>query len=204
MLFFSNLLGDFGTIEKANRMRKAKKTEIKWVQKAKRGDLKSFENLYKLHGDYMYNLCRRMLPTLESEDCFQESFIEAYQNLRKLKDEATFFYWLRRIVINKCLKRLRKQEFLMPITDNIQQDEESFSWDHFDMAILHKAIEKLPKGCRTVLILFCFEDYSHVEIAEMLEIGVATSKSQLHRAKSLLKSSLQEVESFKKTNNGIS
>jgi RNA polymerase sigma-70 factor (ECF subfamily) len=91
------------------------------------------------------------------------------------------------IVINRSLDVLKKRKLNFVSIDDAdfreeEQDEESI----YDVNAVKKCIQELPDGYRTILSLFVFEDYSHKEIAEHLNISEGTSKSQYNRAKKRL------------------
>lgn len=95
--------------------------------------------------------------------------------------------WIKRIVVNHCLSHLRKKKVYFEEVDNIDieeenaiVDEDNFAWT---VAAIKEAIHVLPHGYRTVLNLYIFEEYSHKEIANMLDISESTVKTQYMRAK---------------------
>jgi len=145
----------------------------------------------------MFNVCVRMLGMPDAEDIFQEAFVSAFKSLDQFKGKASFGSWLKRIMINRCINALkaRKQNLWLSI-DGAEMDlpqEEEEEETPFDPVILSKAIDGLPHGCRVVFTLHFFEGYTHPEISEILGISVSTSKSQLNRAKNLLKPQLKQL-----------
>jgi len=142
----------------------------------------------------MLNICARMLGhTANVQDVLQESFLLGFQNLHQLKDPLKFSGWLKRIVINQCLRHSRVQ----PVAIDLNADWQTLGAedaDHWFQSVsfeeLEKAIEALPDGYRQVFTLYAVESYSHKEIATLLKISESTSKSQYHRARQLLKKTL--------------
>ena len=137
----------------------------------------------------MYNICLRMTGNKQdSEDILQEAFYRAFVNIGKLKKMESFGAWLKKIVVNQCILFLRKQIHYVDVefSDENLNDEED--WMHeISMNEINKEIQQLPDGSRIVFNLFLLENYSHKQIAEMLEISESTSKSQYHRAKNILR-----------------
>lgn len=167
------------------------------IEGSKKGDTGSQYKLYGLYAKAMYNLSFRMMNSVvEAEDVLQEAFTEAFLKLKSYKYEASFGAWLKRIVINKCLNKLKKRNIQMVLVDekelpeNIEEENEKDIKYEVDKIIT--AVQKLPDGYRIILELYLFEGYDHVEISQILKISVSTSKSQYSRAKMRLKSILKD------------
>lgn len=139
----------------------------------------------------MFNICIRMAGNRpDAEDILQEAFILAFKNLRQLKDVHSFGGWLKRIVINECIRHSKKIFHCDAWTaaENDHIDESNIAWwSAISIEMLHNAIKKLPEGCRQVFVLYAMEDFSHKDISTELGIAESTSKSQYHRARQLLK-----------------
>jgi RNA polymerase sigma-70 factor (ECF subfamily) len=135
----------------------------------------------------------------DAEDVLQDAFCHAYKSIGSLRSTDSFGAWLKRIVINHCLRFLqRRVQFTDLDVSNHDQPDDPENWaDLLTMQEINYEIMKLPDGCRIVFNLFLLENYSHRQIADMLEISESTSKSQYHRAKQLLKKQL-----IKKIENG--
>ncbi|WP_234387171.1 RNA polymerase sigma factor [Aquimarina sp. Aq78] len=160
------------------------------VEKSKSGDRNSQYRLYELYVDAMYNISMRMLSIKEdAEDVVQDSFVEAFKNLKSFRYESTFGSWLKRIVINKSLNHLKLKK--IPVTP-LDQHEYHISEEIIDpvkpndINKVKKGIKALPDGYRQIINLYLIEGYDHIEIAEILGITISTSKSQYHRAKKKL------------------
>ena len=161
------------------------------VESCRLGDRKAQYSLYKLYVKAMYNAALRITgDAAEAEDVVQESFLAAFGNLAAFKGESTFGSWLKRIVVNNALTVLRKRRLdLQPLADwdgvapADEVDEEAIT---FQVAQVRAGIEKLPAGYRVVLSLYLLEGYDHREIADILSISEATSKTQYLRAKKKL------------------
>jgi RNA polymerase sigma-70 factor (ECF subfamily) len=143
----------------------------------------------------MFNVCYRIVNQQEeAEDVLQESFIKMYKQINSYREDSTFGAWFKRIVVNNSLNHLKRRK-----RELVQIEDMSYEYDRecvesniegvpkATIVEIQNALELLPEGYRVVFTLFLFEDYSHKEIAEKLEITVSTSKSQLNRAKRKMK-----------------
>ncbi len=160
------------------------------VEKSKFGDRNSQYRLYELYIDAMYNISMRMLGIKEdAEDIVQESFIDAFKNLKSFRYESTFGSWLKRIVINKSINHLKLKK--IPVTP-LDQHEYHISEEideqimAIDISKIKSGINLLPNGYKQIINLYLIEGYDHIEISEILGITISTSKSQYHRAKKKL------------------
>jgi RNA polymerase sigma-70 factor (ECF subfamily) len=163
------------------------------IDQCRKGEPKAQFQLYNLYSKQMLNIAYRIINNkMEAEDTLQESFITAFTKLNSFRGDSSFGAWLKRIVINKSINVVRKKrEFYVELNENIlsEQGGEDFNPDYsYNVSDIKQALLKLSDGYRVVFLLFMFENYSHLEIAEELNISVNTSKSQLSRAKLKLKS----------------
>jgi len=160
------------------------------VEKSKSGDRNSQYQLYELYVDAMYNVSVRMTGIKEdAEDIIQDSFVDAFKNLKSFRYESTFGSWLKRIVINKSINHLKlKKISITPIDqhDYYISEVQNESIKTYDINKVKKGIEMLPSGYKQIINLYLIEGYDHVEISEILGISNSTSKSQYHRAKKKL------------------
>ena len=167
------------------------------LKKSQLNDRRAQYELYQRYSTSMFNVCVRMLGLPDAEDIFQEAFVSAFKSLHQFKGEASFGSWLKRIMINRCINALkaRKQNLWLSIdgTDMELVQEEEEEVEPFDPVILNKAIDRLPEGCRVIFTLHFFEGYTHPEISKILGVSVSTSKSQLYRAKNLIKPQLKQL-----------
>lgn len=133
---------------------------------------------------------------VEAADLMQECFIHLYKNLEKYDpDKGDFEGWLHRLCTNTILTILRpaKRKIVLVYPDRLP--EQALTQSEFESIpgeIIVAAIQQLPLGYREVFNLFTFENYSHKEIAQALEIAETTSRSQLTRSKRMLRLILQK------------
>lgn len=158
------------------------------VSRYKKGDIKAQYKLFSMNIKSMYNTALRFFPNqMDAEDIVQESFIAAFKKINSFNGESTFSYWLKQIVINKCISELRKRKFyFVNIDEQCHEIKEDEINENFDPVKLHEIIKDLPIGARTIINLYAFENLSHKEIADKLKISESTSKTQYMRAKMLL------------------
>ena len=165
------------------------------IKRAQRSDARAFEALYRLHIDRVYGICLRMTGNVgEAEDCAQEAFIQAWNQMQKFRGDSAFSTWLHRIAVNSVLGRMRKskreQDRIMAVTENAPPTVTM--GDTGELRDLSEAIDRLPEGARNVFVLHAVYGYSHDETGNMLGIAAGTSKAQLHRAKRLLAQQLKQ------------
>jgi len=163
------------------------------VAKCKKGDVQSFEMLYRQYAKPMYNTSLRIVNNAsDAEDVLQESFVAAFHYLDKFDYSSTFGAWLKRIVINKSINVLRQRRLTLVDIDETSiheiQDTEILDEENIRLKIeeIKKAMASLPNGYRTVLSLFLFEGYDYEEIGDILQISGSTVRTQYHRAKQKL------------------
>lgn len=166
---------------------------IPLVKAASRGESNAQATLYRLYSRAMYSICVRMTGNAtDAEDVLQDAFVQGFQQLGHLKNPALFGGWLKRIVINQCIRYSRKTLQTLQWDSNYEEiaDDVLEWWQHISPEAINNAIKDLPEGCRQVFILYAMEDFGHKEIAANLQISEGTSKSQYFRAKQLLKKSI--------------
>lgn len=161
------------------------------IGRAGHGDEDAQSWLYRQYCKAMYNICVRMTGhSHNAEDVLQDAFILAFKNLHQVKNPESFAGWLRRIVVNECIRYSKRSLSWTTLNENHGEyffEETTEWWTDVTMELIQTEIKNLPEGCRQVFVLYVLEDYSHKEIAESVGISESTSKSQYHRARQLLK-----------------
>ena len=140
----------------------------------------------------------------QAEDIVQEGFIKVFQRISSFRREGSFEGWIKRIMINQALnhyRKNRKQPFFSVIeeideTEIIDTDEPE-PLDPVPPGLLLDLIQNLPEGYRMVFNMYVFEEYSHKEIAEALNVSESTSKTQLLKARRLLRKKLEDLKQSK-------
>ena len=167
------------------------------VARARNGDSRAFEQLYRRHSDRVYGLCVRLChgDRAKAEQATQDAFVRAWEKLGSFRGEAQFGTWLHRVTVNVVLGEHRLLQRWTTFEDAEATGTPQELWVAAEDATLsrdlERALARLPKGARTVLWLHDVEGYLHEEIAELTGVAVGTSKAQLHRARKLMKEHLQ-------------
>ncbi len=169
------------------------------VARAAAGDRGAFERLYRQHVNRVFSLCARMVADrTRAEELTQDVFVRAWEKLRLFRGESSFSTWLHRLTVNVVLNA-RKSEGRQK-TRFEENDEDTGMDAHAgvvgtplapgDLLDLEEAVTRLPPGARRVFLLHDVEGYKHEEIAEMLGVTSGATKAQLHRARLLLRETL--------------
>ncbi|MBF4494064.1 RNA polymerase sigma factor [Flavobacterium sp. MR2016-29] len=159
---------------------------------------KAQEELYQTYKKTLFVLSLKYCANeTEAEDNLHDSFIEIFTNIKNFKGNGSFEGWIKRITINKAITRYKQSYSLTAIKDDYPQDETINENEiDFSLDIILSFIQELPHQYRLVFSLYELDDYSHQEIAKMLSISESTSKSNLHRAKQILKEKIKSKSTF--------
>ncbi|MEO6838986.1 MAG: RNA polymerase sigma factor [Ginsengibacter sp.] len=159
------------------------------------GDPQMQRLLYDRFSSMMYAVCLRYAENTEdANDVLQEGFIKVYRSLSKFRAEGSFEGWVRRIFINTSIEHFRKKVKLYNVSEvpeNTVEDNDLSALDVLAAKDIMNIINELSPGYKMVFNMHVIEGYSHKEIAEILGITEGTSKSQLARAKGVLKRILE-------------
>lgn len=167
----------------------------KLIKKAQKQDRVSQFRLYEKYSPKMLGVTRYYIKDLQhAEDVLQKAFCKAFLNLKAYQFKGSFEGWLRRIVVTSSIDFLRQKKNLMIQTEDFSYYEaaENPLEEVRDVSHIQEAIDKLPEGYKAVFCLYVLEEYKHKEIADMLNIDVGTSKSQLYKARKMLKTQLED------------
>lgn len=162
-----------------------------YIKKCVNNDREAQLKIYQLFSPVLYGLCLKYMRNEDdAKDVFQEAFVIAFQKMDQFKFEGSFEGWLKRIFINKLLETLKnkkKDVLFLDVFDTEIAEEEEIELAPIEQEKLLEYIQQLPDQYRLVFNLYVFEKMKHREIAKLLEISEGTSKSNLNRAKSILK-----------------
>lgn len=165
-------------------------SEESLVRACQQGDPKAQRRVYERYSARMLSLCGRYLPDeFEAEEAMIEGFMKVFDRISQFKLEGSFEGWIRRIMVNESLMYLRSKKAAgwQAAYDDVEYEVEPVAAaTDLEADELHRLVQQLPTGYRTVFNLYAIEGYNHAEIAESLGISESTSKSQLHRARGLL------------------
>lgn len=170
------------------------------VEKCKRGNRRAQFELYRLYSKAMYNVCLRMLRhEHDAEDLLQNSFVDVFTKLHTFKYQSSVGAWIKRIVVNNCINHLKRNRLKLEeledrfVADDPAPDAKASKEPKLSIERIRQGVRKLPEGYRVVFTLYAIEGYDHKEIAEILDVSEATSKSQYSRAKKKLRAIIGET-----------
>ena len=188
-------------------MKNAILNENQLVKMAKAGSYAAFESLVHQYEGKVYNTAYRLTGNrADAEDILQETFLKAFENLRRFREESSFYTWIMRIAVNATLIRFRKNTHSRSVPlDDLTGDSADFhpqvvvSWAENpeqrysrqeNERILWRAIRQLPPIYRTVFWLRDVEQFSNADVAKMVKVSVFAVKSRLMRARMELREKL--------------
>ncbi|MGM0635329.1 MAG: RNA polymerase sigma factor [Bacteroidota bacterium] len=168
--------------------------DIKQAQKQNR---KAQFYIYKRFSPKMLSVCRMYISDVHfAEDVMSKAFVKVFENIQQYKFKGSFEGWIRKIMVTTAIDFLRQKKPISFSTDCIENYEqieiETVPEDRTEQ--IQHCIDLLPEGYKLVFNMFVLEGYSHQEIAERLQVSESTSKSQLYKAKRLLKKKIEELE----------
>ena len=163
------------------------------IQDCQKNSIRAQEQLYKLLAPKLFAACLKYSRNrADAEDNLQDGFLLIFQKIGQFQFKGSFEGWAKRVMINNVLQRYRTEGIFELVTENlpdvadVEIETESISMDY-----LVGIIQELPDRYRMVFNLYVIDGYSHKEIAEMLSISDGTSKSNLARARIILKEKIE-------------
>ena len=168
-----------------------------WIQRAQKGDIGSYQNIYDSFGPKVLNFVYRMVHSLEeAEDLTQETFVAVYQKLGTLQDSDKFEAWLFRIARNFIYQRYRKRapaavsidapnedgRLMTELVDSRKNPDEEYQTQELEGVITH-VIADLPEKYREVFVLSALQHLSYQQIANIVGRSVSSVKTDIHRAR---------------------
>lgn len=167
------------------------------IKECASGNVRAQEKLYRMFAPKMFGVCLRYAKDrTEAEDNLQDGFIKVFENIHKFRHEGSFEGWIRRIMVNVSLGKYRKQYLLYPVED-IGKIEPAPVPDEIIAKLgadeLLGLIQQLPPRYRMVFNLYVLDGLNHQQISEAMNISVGTSKSNLARARDILKRKVFEL-----------
>ena len=185
-----------------------KYSDLEIIQRINEGDIKLFEILIRRYDPFLYKIGRTYRYNHENtEDLMQETYINAYTNLKRFENRSSFKTWLTRIMLNQCYQKRHKLSFKNEIIGGDVQNKKSSILFHHSTnnekiamnkelgRVLENAIHKIPEEYRIVFSLRELNGLSVAETAEALDISESNVKVRLNRAKKMLRSEIMEMYS---------
>lgn len=164
------------------------------IHKCKKGDRSAQEYLYRRYGDILFGICLKYSRNkTEAEDNLHDSFMTIYDKIGQFKFKGSFEGWLKRITVNTVLQKYRKQTYLQAVNENQGEvEEEVYEFDGIALNTLLQYIQELPNKYRLTFNMYVLDGYTHKEISEILGTSQGTSKSNLARARMILKEKIKK------------
>ena len=130
---------------------------------------------------------------VEAEDNLHDCFMTIYDKIGQYKSKGSFEGWMKRIAINTVLQKYRKEQYLNVVNDNLVEEIDlDTTYREVSLQTLLKYIQELPNKYRLTFNLYVLDGYSHKEISEMLGTSMGTSKSNLARARMILREKIKK------------
>ena len=168
----------------------------KLIENCIKQDVQAQGQLYKQYASKLFSLCLKYSKNYaEAEDNLNDAFLTIFNKIEQYNHKGSFEGWLKRIAINTALQRYREEVGVYDIVNegNIEDVSVNLNDDNVSIDFLLKIIQELPDRYRLVFNLYVLDGYSHVEISELIQISTGTSKSNLARARMILK---QKIETY--------
>lgn len=209
--FLAVFLGHFG-IYRTSRRRSMRELTSKSagcqslnqaIRLVHKGDTKAFEFIYRSYCGLVYRICLRMLRNpVDAEDAAQDVFVRLFRKINTFRGESAFSSWLYRVATNTVLMRFRKNKQRVTLEGAAEVNgglpREACAKDAEQDGLagridLQAAINVLPEGYKGAFLLHHVQGYAHREIAEIFGYSIGCSKSQVHKARKLLRELLRDM-----------
>ena len=164
----------------------------------KKNDPKAQAQLYRLFSAKFFGVCLKYSSNYaEAQDNLQDGFLIIFKKIEQFNFKGSFEGWSKRIMINNALQKFRGVRYLEIVNENIADEEVEIDDEDISLDYLLTIIQELPERYRLVFNLYVMDGYSHKEISDMLGITTGTTKSNLARARMILK---EKIEIYRSKN----
>ncbi|WP_394974353.1 RNA polymerase sigma factor [uncultured Croceitalea sp.] len=167
----------------------------KLIDNCKQGNRRAQEELYRKYSGVLFGMCLKYSRNkTEAEDSLHDSFMTIYDKIGQFTGKGSFEGWMKRITVNTVLQKYRKEQHLNVVSENMgdEIDIESDNTNNIKLSTLLEYIQQLPNKYRLTFNLYVLDGYTHKEISELLGTSTGTSKSNLARAKMILKEKIEK------------
>lgn len=166
------------------------------VNLCKKGDRKSQEQLYRQYSNILFGICLKYSGNkTEAEDNLHDSFMTIFEKIGQFRSEGSFEGWMKRITVNTVLQKYRKREHLNVVSENLEEETEvEPMYADIGLQTLLKYIQELPNKYRLTFNMYVLDGYTHKEISAQLGTTPGTSKSNLARARMILKERIEQEQ----------
>ncbi|WP_411029455.1 RNA polymerase sigma factor [Spongiimicrobium sp. 3-5] len=163
------------------------------INSCQKGNRKAQEQLYRRYSSILFGICLKYSRNkTEAEDNLHDSFMTIFDKIDQFKFKGSFEGWIKRITVNTVLQKYRKEDPLTLVSENIQEESEVDSeFQEISLATLLGYIQELPNKYRLTFNLYVLDGHSHKEIGELLGTSLGTSKSNLARARTILREKIE-------------
>jgi len=163
------------------------------VKQCAKNDRRAQKEIYQLFAGKLFSICLKYSKNKqEAQDNFQDGFITIFDKIDQFKFKGSFEGWLKRIMVNTVLLKYRNKNVLNIVTEEIPDEViVDIDDDEVSLDFLLNLIQELPDRYRMVFNLYVLDGFSHKEISKMLQIAEGTSKSNLARARAILKQKIE-------------
>lgn len=163
------------------------------IHQLKNEDRRAQKIFYQKYAPKILSICRQYISDIQfAEDVMLQVCLKIFQNIQKFDDRGQFEGWVRRIAVNACISHIRRRKVFHYHEDEVQIEAQASYSGSLEVEDIQKCIDQLPEGCKIVFIMYAIDGYKHSEIADLLNINVGTSKSQLAYARKILQSLLTQ------------
>ena len=164
------------------------------ISGCKKGDRKAQEQLYRKYSKILFGVCLKYSRNkVEAEDNLHDCFMTIYDKIGQYKSKGSFEGWMKRIAVNTVLQKYRKAQHLNVVTENLMEEIElDAGYGDISLQTLLRYIQELPNKYRLTFNMYVLDGYTHKEISEALGTSLGTSKSNLARARMILKEKIKK------------
>ena len=166
------------------------------IKDCQQNSIRAQEQLYKLFAPKLFSACLKYSRSrADAEDNLQDGFLLIFSKIGQYQFKGSFEGWAKRVMVNNVLQKYRTQGIFEIVTENLPEEADvEIETETVSMDFLLGIIQQLPDRYRMVFNLYVIDGYSHKEIAEMLSITDGTSKSNLARARMILKEKIEALQ----------
>lgn len=163
------------------------------INNCKNGNRQAQEQLYRDYSPTLFGICLKYSRNKsEAEDNLHDSFMVIFDKIGQFRSKGSFEGWLKRITVNTVLQKYRKEEYMSLVTENTETETEvSSGYADISLDTLLGYIQELPNKYRLTFNMYVLDGYTHKEIGELLGTSPGTSKSNLARARHILKERIE-------------
>ncbi len=172
------------------------KNEQTLISRARKGSRRAQEELYRRYAPRMLSVARMYIrDEQQAEEVMLSGFLKVFTHLSDFRNEGSFEGWIRKIVVRQCISWMRQKDHLVFPEEPVEPEPAGYSdtASNLEVEVIQGLIDELPEGYRMVFVMYAIEGYKHREIAELLEIEIGSSKSQLFKARKILQARIQSL-----------